>query len=630
MAEARVNLEPEVDAIFEQINAKANFLLSGGAGSGKTYSLVSVINEIFRRRPSARVACITYTNAAVRQIQGRIADRGLVVSTIHEFLWGCISLFQKELKVALLTLAEDPDVKINATGDELTAADLADKTIRYKEYLSLKDGVISHDELLILANFMFKKHVKLRNILADRFNFILIDEYQDTSPLVVEIFLNFFRGTEKRPLFGFFGDAMQSIYDDTVGNLERYVISADVIEIKKEQNRRNPRLVIELANRLRIDGIVQHASTDMNAPNMQDGKLIDGEIRFFYSTTAASELDKLKAILGWNFGNTRETKELNLTHNLIAPRAGFSTLMQIYDADKVLEYKVRITKYIKENAIVDDFSEMTFGQVVEHLKLSAAKPAAVLPTPGQKTFIDEHPALFAEALGYPFEEIRRTYVDAKQLIDDKKQDEDDESKPSSERDALIKHLFRIQATISQYADNRLEEVLKATEFKILKIADKRRLRDAIAHLNGMSNQTIEQVIDYADHAGICKKDDRLSAFREKRRYLYNRVKGVRYGDFQELYKYLEGKTPFSTQHKIKGDQFDNVLVVMDNGRWANYNFAYLFEENGNPSVLERTRKLFYVCCTRAKRSLAVYYESPSAAVIEKAKLWFGGQNVVKM
>jgi Flp pilus assembly CpaF family ATPase len=35
----RLMLEPEVQQIFTAIDARENFLLSGGAGSGKTYSL---------------------------------------------------------------------------------------------------------------------------------------------------------------------------------------------------------------------------------------------------------------------------------------------------------------------------------------------------------------------------------------------------------------------------------------------------------------------------------------------------------------------------------------------------------------------------------------------------------------
>lgn len=39
-------LEPEVLKIIEYIKEKKNFLLSGGEGSGKTYSLVQIIKQV--------------------------------------------------------------------------------------------------------------------------------------------------------------------------------------------------------------------------------------------------------------------------------------------------------------------------------------------------------------------------------------------------------------------------------------------------------------------------------------------------------------------------------------------------------------------------------------------------------
>ncbi len=101
--------------------------------------------------------------------------------------------------------------------------------------------------------------------------------------------------------------------------------------------------------------------------------------------------------------------------------------------------------------------------------------------------------------------------------------------------------------------------------------------------------------------------------------------------FQDLFEFLEGRTPFTTQHKTKGTEFDNVFIILDNGGWTNYNFEYFFTERaGKESIIERTRKLFYVCCTRAKERLAVYYHNPNDAVIEKAKEWFGEQNIIKI
>ena len=119
-------------------------------------------------------------------------------------------------------------------------------------------------------------------------------------------------------------------------------------------------------------------------------------------------------------------------------------------------------------------------------------------------------------------------------------------------------------------------------------------------------------------------------FLENNEYLYNRVKELTYSEFENLYSYIEGYTPFSTQHKVKGAEFDNVLVILDNGKWNQYNFESLFTLVGNENVIKRTQKIFYVCCTRAKEKLYVYYCQPSEKVLNKAREWFGKENVIKI
>ena len=49
-----------------------NFVLQGGAGSGKTESLKEVILYISEKYPNKKIACITLTNAAVDEMKLRI------------------------------------------------------------------------------------------------------------------------------------------------------------------------------------------------------------------------------------------------------------------------------------------------------------------------------------------------------------------------------------------------------------------------------------------------------------------------------------------------------------------------------------------------------------------------------
>lgn len=546
---------------------------------------------------------------------------------------------KKELKKGLVNLLNDDTSSIKKPSDIEGRVDISffeniEDGIQYKEYTRIKEGIISHDEVLELANYMFKHHKLLCNILKDKFKFIFIDEYQDTNPLVIEIFLVHLKQSQKNNIIGFFGDAMQSIYDDGIGDLKPYIDSKDIEEVLKTQNRRNPQSVINLANKLRTDRLEQEPSTDESAPNMINGVVKNGNIKFLYSS--GKDLDTIKQSVhftGWDFRNAKLTKELNLTHNLIAPKAGFPELMEIYDKDPIIKLKNDIVEQIKkkreEGVVIEIADDVTFDEVVNQFQLTKGRGKEKR---FRKELLLEDPItmpLYEQLSGLPFSVVRKIYLNKDALIDDKKQDEDDENKKGSKRDRLVKHLFKIQTNIHLYKEKRYNEFLRKTEFKVNSIADKQEIKDIISDISEMSDYTIEEVINIADEKGICKKDDSFNQFILSNTYLFNRVKSVKYQEFIHLYNYLEGFTPFSTQHKTKGTEFDNVLVILDNGGWnSNYNFKYLFGSgNINQNVLKKTQKIFYVCCTRAKENLTVFFDSPDDIIIAKAKDWFGEENV---
>jgi DNA helicase-2/ATP-dependent DNA helicase PcrA len=180
-----------------------------------------------------------------------------------------------------------------------------------------------------------------------------------------------------------------------------------------------------------------------------------------------------------------------------------------------------------------------------------------------------------------------------------------------------------------YQNKQYNEFLRVTDYRtsVKTIEDKRILKSNIEKLVDVGGKTIETIIVEAHEKGICLIDEKLEHFMREKEYVYNRVKTVPFSEFQKLYKYLEGKTPFSTQHKTKGTEFNNVLIILENGGWRNYNFENLFIGEGSESVLVRSQKIFYVCCTRAKENLAVFYHNPSELVIKKAIEWFGKSNV---
>ena len=611
----------ELKKIQECIENNNNFLLSGGAGSGKTYSLVQTINFIKENYNNKAIACITYTNVAVNEIKNRVVDnRNLKVSTIHDFLWENIKHFQKELRKCIVELINEEQIKFKDENIQENYFDSMD--IQYKEYLDIKNGIISHDEVILISNKMYNEYKVLCDILKDKYDFILVDEYQDTNKFVIEILLDCLKKSSKKSIIGFFGDSMQSIYNDGVGDLKNYIENGEIIEIQKKQNRRNPLKVIELANKIRTDGLIQEPSEDIEAPNMEKGRVKLGEIKFIYSENFI-EYEELKVnqiFQDWNFGDHINTKELDLTHNLIANRAGFGNLMEIYDKDPILKLKQELIRKIANDIINED---CTFEEILNQYPQFKTKIETIKRD-------ETNNNLYNTVKDKSFRKIKKMYFSKDSLIDDKKLSVEEVKNKGRKRDVLINQLFRIQYLISLYENKNFNEFIKKTDFFINRLEDKKIINEKLIKLKEKRNETIEQVIDTADELGICVKDDKLKSFIAENEYLYNRVKNLKYEEFENLFKYIEGYTPFSTQHKVKGAEFNNVLVILDNGNWNQYNFEYLFTETGNENVLKRTQKIFYVCCTRAKERLYVYYCNPSIQAINKAKIWFGEANVIKL
>lgn len=626
------NLTSEAQRILELIAEKKNFLLSGGAGSGKTYSLVEVIQGIIMTNPQTRIACITYTNSAADEIDERFKSPNVAVSTIHDFLWSNIKHFQQELKRSLIMLAQED--KLQLTTFEPLAEGIKEEEnftfpngIQYREFLRIKEGIISHNEVIVLAEHLFRHYPKLINIVKDRYQVILVDEYQDTSPLVVKILLDHFSTTAKKCTIGFFGDSMQSIYEDTVGSLQEYVDREEISEVQKIQNRRNPRKVIELANKLRLDDLQQEPSKDLEAPNMDaNGIVKEGNIQFLFSSD--DNLDSVRNFLNWS--DDDEKKELNLTHRLNASKAGFEQLMEVYGGDKILDYVVRVRDFLRDNPLEHDLSELTFSETVELLlEEFPNQKRKINPTKAQEKYIAIHEdeMNFINELSY--NEISTSHNNSDYLLDPAASSSTDSGRPGSRCDDLIKHLHRIYECLTSYEDKDYGQFIRLTSYKIGSIKDKQNLFE-IMNKFSVAEITIGEVIKEADQYGIVKIDDRLEQFIEEKPYVYFRVGKIPFKEFISVYNYKNESSPFSTQHKTKGREFPNILVVLDNGGWNNYNYEYLFTNDGSESVRERTAKIFYVCCTRAMENLAVFYHTPSEQVLAKAREWFGIENVINL
>jgi DNA helicase-2/ATP-dependent DNA helicase PcrA len=604
----------ELEEIVNHIEEGNNFILSGGAGSGKTYTLVEVLKKIFKLRKKPQVACITFTNVAANEIQQRAPFENLTTSTIHEFLWDLISIYQNDIKKSLVELVNNETIRYSEN-TEIAEDYFEGKKIKYREWKKISEGIISHDEVIQLSEHLFENYDLLSRITCDRYDFILVDEYQDTFETVIKILLKDLNIPESSSIIGLFGDPMQSIYGRGVGSIEEYVSDPELNleEVIKPENRRNPEIVIELINKIRNDGLIQQISEDESSPNYG----VDGKITFLYSYGSNYDIEKIKTLNFFNEyePNNSETKELYLVHNLIAEKAGFNNLYQIYDKDRIIGHKNKIRRHLRQNEIELD-EDMTFGEVIDMQLVNI--------TPIYQQFFEEHEPLYLETRQLPYSEIENIYLDNSLLIGQKNTSLNDER--GNNLDPLISHLFNIQECIQLYSDSMFNEFIKKTHFQIDSIQDKIILKESIDTLSQIEDKSIHEVIEFADESGVWKKDDNFIQYITDSYYIYQRVSKIDFLELKNLYNYSEDYTPFSTQHNIKGAEFDNVFVILDNGNWNQYNFKYLFEEEGTQTVIDRTRKLFYVCCSRAKKNLIVFFHNPTKDVLEKAKEWFGSEN----
>jgi DNA helicase-2/ATP-dependent DNA helicase PcrA len=113
------------------------------------------------------------------------------------------------------------------------------------------------------------------------------------------------------------------------------------------------------------------------------------------------------------------------------------------------------------------------------------------------------------------------------------------------------------------------------------------------------------------------------------------VREAPYRELTRLAEYIDGQTPFATQHSVKGAEFENVIVVLGGG-WNHYNWPQLLEllstgalTSKNEKGYYRARNLFYVSVSRPKVRLAVIAtQTMSATALATAEKLFGPENVV--
>ncbi|HEY5900689.1 MAG TPA: UvrD-helicase domain-containing protein [Burkholderiales bacterium] len=270
-------------------------LILAGAGSGKTRVLTTRIAWLIKggRTTPARILAVTFTNKAAREMLTRLGamlpanPRGMWMGTFHGLcnrmlrahyreagLPQAFQILDSQDQLALVKrLAKSLNLDderfpprelawfINGNKEEgVRAADVAvtDENMRrmadfYAAYdeQCRREGVVDFPELLLRSYELLKRNEILREHYAQRFQHILVDEFQDTNRLQYR-WLKLFASKEN--CFFCVGDDDQSIYTFRgahVGNMADFEREFKVRKVVRlEQNYRSHGNILDAANAL--------------------------------------------------------------------------------------------------------------------------------------------------------------------------------------------------------------------------------------------------------------------------------------------------------------------------------------------------------------------------------------------
>lgn len=595
------------DHVDDEISASLNldnpvsFFLFADAGSGKTRSLVNGLNGLRAksgkrlRLYGQRIAVITYTNAACDEINGRLEFDPLVeVKTIHSFVWSLIGGLHGDIKKWVRTnlaveISELEDLQRKGRAGT-KAAQERDESIKTKQKrLADLDGIrrftynpagdnrgrdsLSHAEVIkIGADFLTQKPL-MQQILVTKFPILLIDESQDTNKLLMEAFLKLQGECKGRFCLGLFGDVMQRIYADGKEDLGRQ-LPPDWARPIKKMNHRCPRRVIRLINKIRssVDGHKQVARSDSE----------EGFVRLFILPNdtidkTGAELkaaDKMAGVTGdelWS-GSEADVKTLILEHHMAARRMGFSEMFQALDQNDSLRTGLRdgslsgirlfsriVLPLLKAKARRDEFAVASIVRIASPL---LSKDTLKTAGTDQRASIREAREAIGELTALWSDNRNPCFLDVLNCI----------SRTG---------LFEVPESLRPFAAREEREQKETEDDDILPLAED------------------------------MQSDPALDA--------WGKFLLVPFKEIEPYDLYVSGQAAFETHQGVKGLEFSRVVVVMDDAEARGFMFKYekLFgaqektktdienEQEGKDSSIDRARRLFYVTCSRAKKSLAI-------------------------
>lgn len=631
-----------LDSIKQCIEDKKCFVLQGGAGSGKTETLKNILEYISENYPNKKVACITHTNLAVDEIKSRVGDK-YTISTIHSFLNYIIKDYKKNIFQCIFELFKVEKIErkeiafyggdqtlqkkqehekykkmyekyanklVTITGENIDKAagkriydadpvtyntnlntriealnEIIKSQIEAKDYNKIQynetrfdsynDLTFGHDGLLEIAYQLFSSFPKIGKILQDKFDYIFIDEYQDTNEKIIQIFLRHLPQPNKT-VIGLFGDAMQSIYKDGIGNVQNYITDQTLEEIIKEDNYRCSVQVVNFINNIRTDGLTQDVQLKHTESSLNERQ---GNVNFYYSIvenkphSRSSDEDKeqyltlLNNLIEQAKTNQLNSKLLMLTNKSISLEADFQNLYETFSQ-----------RYQEPKEYIDEV--LIKLQLIDLVELCQSYEK------GDYNFILSE----LKKVGYPI----RTIADKQKLKEDIE-------------DLLNFAGSAIEAVIYAFENNLIKKSESFNAYISRKDAFLANLDNEDYRIFKTNYSSGQNTYARMTSAGIEIEEEQFNELEKelKKEKLFEGLFSpiVTFKEVINYCNYMSEKIEYITMHKTKGSGIENVIVVLDEYFWNEYDFSTIFNTTINDAKKITSQKLFYVACSRTEKNL---------------------------
>lgn len=593
------------------------FVVRAGAGSGKTTSLIKALDWVMSehgasmRAKKQKVACITYTDLAANEILVDVNDDPLVhVSTIHSFYWAIAKTFQADIKVWLRNdirrriseLEEEfknygprvrqPTRDRNKADREryariLEALDSV-KTFNYGVGSDYPRGILGHEDILQLTDFLLQSRPLFRRVVALNYPFVFIDESQDTFPGVVKSFKEVEAQMRGKFCLAFFGDPMQSIFMRGAGDI---ALADHWKAITKPENFRCAKQILDVANAVRAQGDGMKQVRGLH--ERVDGSLkpVEGSARMFVLPNTLNRTEALARVRAWSaITNGDEgwttpdvaVKILVIVHRMAAKRLGFG---EIYSA-------------------LNDKTTETMKQGMQDGTGWPVRPFLGFALP----------IIAAMKAGNEFAAMN-----------------------------LLRE-FSPRLAPRALTGRRVADVLRELRAAVLRLVAMQdevgiTVGDIALHLRDAGlfdfDERYARVLGFVEDVGDAAQEAEAAAdaaMSEGRSSDAAMAKFFKCSaqELRPYERYVSEGSPYATQHGVKGAQFERVIVVMDEEEsdYRTYNYERVFAnaearaadrarfQDGDENTWSRTLRLLYVCCTRAQRGLVFtfFVADPATAV----------------